>query len=87
MPKRVHDLKLALHVLCGLDVDLQGAVDDSMLLSYALNPTHTTQTLADVAARHNQHAPDFAAGRRRYDPGSGARSPRGSRTKRRDARL
>ena len=57
VPKRVHDLKLALHVLCGLDVALQGNVDDSMLLSYALNPTHTTQTLADVAARHNQAAP------------------------------
>jgi DNA polymerase-1 len=28
-----------------------------MLLSYALNPTHTTQTLADVAARHNQSSP------------------------------
>ena len=55
--KRVHDLKLAMHVLCGLDVDLQGRVDDAMLLSYALNPTHTTQTLADVAARHNQGAP------------------------------
>ena len=57
VPKRVHDLKLALHVLCGLNVDLQGRVDDAMLLSYALNPTHTTQTLADVAARHNQSAP------------------------------
>jgi DNA polymerase-1 len=57
VPKHVHDLKLALHVLCGLDVDLQGKVDDSMLLSYALNPTHTTQTLADVAARHNQTSP------------------------------
>ena len=28
-----------------------------MLLSYALNPTHATQSLADVAARHNQPAP------------------------------
>jgi DNA polymerase-1 len=28
-----------------------------MLLSYALNPTHTTQTLADVAARHGQGPP------------------------------
>ncbi len=54
----MHDLKLALHVLCGLEVDLQGKVDDAMLLSYALNPTHTTQTLADVAARHNQSAPN-----------------------------
>ncbi len=57
VPKRVHDLKLALHVLCGLGVNLRGAIDDSMLLSYALNPTHSTQSLADVAARHNQPAP------------------------------
>jgi DNA polymerase-1 len=55
--KCVHDLKLALHVLSGLGIDLQGKVDDSMLLSYALNPTHTTQILADVAVRHNQPAP------------------------------
>ncbi len=57
VPKRVHDLKLALHVLCGLNVDLKGRVEDSMLLSYALNPTQTAQTLADLAARHNQSAP------------------------------
>jgi len=57
VPKRVHDLKLALHVLGGLGVSLRGPVDDSMLLSYGLNPTHATQSLADVAARHNQPAP------------------------------
>jgi DNA polymerase-1 len=57
VPKRVHDLKLVLHVLSGLGVDLRGKVDDSMLLSYALNPTNTTQSLADVAVRHNQPAP------------------------------
>jgi DNA polymerase-1 len=57
VPKCIHDLKLAMHVLCSLDVDLRGKIDDSMLLSYALNPTHTTQTLADVAARHNESAP------------------------------
>ena len=62
VPKRVHDLKLALHVLYGLDIALQGSVDDSMLLSYALNPTHTTQTLADVAARHNKQAPESLPG-------------------------
>ena len=61
VPKRVHDLKLALHVLCGLNVDLKGRVDDGMLLSYALNPTHTTHTLADVAARQNQTAPTSLA--------------------------
>ncbi|HEY2470561.1 MAG TPA: DNA polymerase I [Terracidiphilus sp.] len=57
IPKLVHDLKLALHVLCGLNVDLKGRVDDGMLLSYALNPTHTTHTLGDVAARQNQTVP------------------------------
>jgi DNA polymerase-1 len=57
VPKRVHDLKLALHVLFGLGVNLQGMFDDGMLLSYALNPTHSTQSLADVAARHSQPAP------------------------------
>ena len=34
-----------------------GTVDDTMLLSYALNPTHATQSLADVAARNSQSAP------------------------------
>jgi DNA polymerase-1 len=58
VPKRVHDWKLALHVLGEMGVALRGAVDDSMLLSYALNPTHSTQALADVAARHGQPAPD-----------------------------
>jgi DNA polymerase-1 len=60
-PKRVHDWKLALHVLGGLGVQLRGAVDDTMLLSYALNPTHSTQSLADVAARHGQPAPSSLA--------------------------
>ncbi len=57
VPKRVHDWKLALHVLSGQGVALRGPVDDTMLLSYALNPTHATQSLADVAARHGQPAP------------------------------
>ncbi len=61
VPKCVHDAKLALHVLYGLGVELRGALDDSMLLSYALNPTHSTQTLADVAARHGQPAPSSLA--------------------------
>jgi DNA polymerase-1 len=55
--KRVHDWKLALHVLGEINVELRGPVDDTMLLSYALNPTHATQTLADVAARLNQPPP------------------------------
>ncbi len=58
VPKRVHDWKLALHVLGEMGVELRGPVDDSMLLSYALNPTHSTQSLADVAARNSQPPPD-----------------------------
>ena len=59
VPKRVHDLKLALHVLCGLEVDLQGKVDDAMLLSLrAQSNTHLPANAADVAARHNQSAPN-----------------------------
>jgi DNA polymerase-1 len=57
VPKYLHDWKLALHVLSGQGVELRGAVEDTMLLSYALNPTHATQALADVAARHGQLAP------------------------------
>jgi DNA polymerase-1 len=61
VPKRLHDWKLALHVLSGLGVNLQGPVDDTMLLSYALNPTHATQSLPDVAARHGQPTPSTLA--------------------------
>ena len=54
--KQAHDVKAAMHGLYGMGVDLAGPADDTMLLSYALNPTHSTQSLADVAARHG-HAP------------------------------
>ena len=57
VPKRAHDWKAALHVLAAQDLHPLGPVDDTMLLSYALNPTHSTQSLADAAARHNQAAP------------------------------
>jgi DNA polymerase-1 len=57
VPKHVHDWKLALHVLHGLGVELRGSIDDTMLLSYELNPTHATQTIADVAARNGQTPP------------------------------
>jgi DNA polymerase-1 len=56
VPKRVHDWKAALHALRVQGIELRGVIDDAMLLSYALNPTHATQSLADVAAR-NGHAP------------------------------
>jgi DNA polymerase-1 len=59
--KQTHDWKSALHLLTAQGVMLRGAVDDTMLLSYALNPTHSTQALADVAARHGQLAPSTLA--------------------------
>jgi DNA polymerase-1 len=63
VPKQTHDWKSALHLLTAQGIQLRGAVDDTMLLSYALNPTHSTQSLADVAARHSQPAPiTLAAG-------------------------
>ena len=61
VPKRTHDLKLTLHILDKQGVALRGWRDDTMLLSYALNPTHATQALADVAARHGQPAPSTQA--------------------------
>ncbi|MGA3010907.1 MAG: DNA polymerase I [Terracidiphilus sp.] len=61
VPKQTHDWKSALHLLTAQGVTLRGAVDDAMLLSYALNPTHSTQSLADVAARHSQPAPSTLA--------------------------
>jgi DNA polymerase I len=59
--KQTHDWKSALHLLTAQGVKLRGAVDDTMLLSYALNPTHATQALADVAARHGQPSPSTPA--------------------------
>jgi DNA polymerase I len=57
VPKRTHDWKAALHLFAAQGIALRGAVEDTMLLSYALNPTHATQALADVAARAGQGAP------------------------------
>ena len=61
VPKQIHDWKTALHLLSAQGIALHGAVDDTMLLSYALNPTHSTQALADVAARHGQPVPSTLA--------------------------
>ena len=55
IPKTVHDSKTAQHRLAALGIVLAGPVTDTMLLSYALNPTHSTQALADVVARSGQH--------------------------------
>ena len=53
--KSVHDLKAALRILSAHGVshglEIKGPVDDVMLYSYLINPTHTTHWLGDVAAR------------------------------------
>jgi len=58
VPKLVHDWKQCLHTLAAQGIELNGPVDDLQLLSYALNPTHATQALADIAARHGQPTPE-----------------------------
>jgi DNA polymerase I len=54
-PKSLHDLKAALRILgphgVGHDMRLAGPIDDLMLYSYLINPTHTTHPLPDVVAR------------------------------------
>jgi DNA polymerase-1 len=57
IPKQVHDYKSTLHALHSAGIALAGPVDDTQLLSYALNPTHATQSIADVAARNGQPPP------------------------------
>jgi DNA polymerase-1 len=54
--KRVHDGKSAMHALHAQGIELRGPVEDTMLLSYTLNPTNNSLSVADVAAR-NGHAP------------------------------
>jgi DNA polymerase-1 len=51
LSKQVHDLKAVLRALEPHGVTLAGAVTDVMLESYLLNPTHTSHTLVDIAAR------------------------------------
>jgi DNA polymerase-1 len=57
-PKSLHDLKAALRILEHHDPDLHlaGEVDDLMLYSYLINPTHTTHPLPDVVARFSGRA-------------------------------
>ena len=62
VPKTVHDWKTTQHRLAALGVTLRGSVADTMLLSYALNPTHATQTLVDVVARSGQSGPTTLPG-------------------------
>ena len=61
VPKQTHDWKSALHLFTAQGIELRGAADDTMLLSYALNPTHATQSLADMAACNSQPAPSTLA--------------------------
>jgi DNA polymerase-1 len=51
LPKHVHDLKAVLRALEPHGVALAGAITDVMLESYLLNPTHSSHTLVDMAAR------------------------------------
>ncbi len=59
-PKSLHDLKAALRILSPHGVSqgrtLAGQIDDLMLYSYLINPTHTTHRLSDVAARFSNRA-------------------------------
>jgi DNA polymerase-1 len=57
-PKSLHDLKAALRILGHHDPELHlaGEVDDLMLYSYLINPTHTTHPLPDVVARFSGRA-------------------------------
>lgn len=49
--KAVHDLKGCLRLLEQQGITLKGVAEDVMLLSYLINPTHTTHRLSDIAAR------------------------------------
>ena len=56
LPKLVHDLKAVLRALEPHNVTLRGHITDVMLESYLLNPTHTSHTLSDIAARSTSRA-------------------------------
>ena len=56
LPKDVHDLKAVLRALAPHNVTLRGVRDDVMLLSYLVNPTHSSHTLPDIAARTTSRA-------------------------------
>ena len=53
--KHVHDLKGTLRMLESHGIALRGVLDDVMLYSYLINPTHTTHRLSDVAARFSNY--------------------------------
>jgi DNA polymerase-1 len=51
IPKAVHDYKSAMHVFDEQGMEVHGVAHDSMLYSYLLDPTYTSQRLPDVALR------------------------------------
>jgi DNA polymerase-1 len=51
VPKTVHDYKAALHAFDALGINLAGVRHDSMLYSYLLDPSYSSQRLPDVALR------------------------------------
>ena len=67
-PKIVHDWKTTTDIAsqhwaatrCAAPIP--DGVTDTMLLSYAINPTHATQSLVDVVARSGQSVPVSLAG-------------------------
>ncbi len=54
--KQVHDLKAVLRALAPHGVTLAGEITDVMLQSYLINPTHSSHTLIDIAARSTSRA-------------------------------
>ncbi|MBN9615154.1 MAG: DNA polymerase I, partial [Acidobacteriales bacterium] len=56
LPKDVHDLKAVHRALQPHGIMLVGIRNDVMLLSYLVNPTHGSHTLADVTARFTNRA-------------------------------
>jgi len=51
VPKSIHDLKAAIHVLEPLGITPAGVAHDPMLYSYLLDPTYSSHRLAEVALR------------------------------------
>jgi DNA polymerase-1 len=56
LPKLVHDLKAVLRALAPHGIALRGEITDVMLQSYLINPTHSTHTLPEIAARSTNRA-------------------------------
>ena len=56
LPKDIHDLKAIQRALEPRGIALAGVRSDVMLLSYLVNPTHASHTLADVTARFTSRA-------------------------------